>query len=1183
MANLLATFRMVDEMSNKFDNIANSGTNAVTQWERAGQLADTAFGRASSGATRTAQSVDSVSSSLNQFQSAASGATASTDYWTDAIGNYDREAMQAIYSTEELVEMGFMSEEALNAQASAADEAAEHIDDYGETSEDAADQSEDFGSRSVDAVQELSKALMAAGIVKLLEDIYDAFMDCSDAAAQFEIGTAKVATLADTTQMSMGLMSSSIRDMSNETGKAAVGLSDAVYQAISAGVNTAQSVEFAGTANKLAAGGFTEAATAVDVLTTAINAYSLESADATRISDMLITTQNLGKTTVNELATNVGKVIPLAAAYGVEMDNLSTGYAIMTANGIATAESSTYLKAMLNELGNSSSQVSKTMQEETGLSFAMLMEQGYSLGDVLDVLGDSVDYDTTKFNELWGSTEAGIGALSLFNSGSEKFNSVLGEMQTSAGATAKAYATMAGTTAHSQERMQTAATNLKIVIGDQLNPVLTQLYDVGASAFIWIGDFLEDNPAVTAALTGLAVGIGVIAIAATGFALVTSPIVVTAITAITTAMMANHIFLIITGVVALTAAVVAFVSIMASQKSEYDTWTASTKKQYDELQSLNDEYDNACEQYGETSEEALRLRYEMDDLNAAFEANKQTVEEFVAECEALVDAHNKLISSYQDSLTEINNAEVGTLALIQKLGDLATATDQSTVAEEQMRAIIAQLNKQLPDLALSYDDVTSSVDSTVEALKKAATAQADQNRFQKSQESYVALLEDQARLENEIAKAEENLNLERQKIQQDGYYTEDSLWASWTTDIDDYRGALETLEAAQSENAATLAEIEKQWEDVAKAAEEAENVTVSYEDAVKNALGSVQAEMDELIVKYDESYEAARSNIDGVIGLFDTMKTETEVSISGMITAMESQVSYLETYTENLQKAAQYGLDDGLIASLSDGSEESAGYLDAIIGKIEELGGSTEGLSDSALGFVESFNGSFENVSAAKDQFAATVADMETGFTTALDEMEQKLNTSIDNMNMETEAAAAAKDTISAYIASIKSQQDDAVSAAQAVANAVSSALSTTASVKVNVSTPSGRGYASGTLDAAPGIAMVGEEGPELINFAGGEVVYTADETERIISGANTSNYRTSVPNDFAQQEEQTAQGDSSEKKITLEIAGSGALEVSGNADEGAILDILMSNVKPVLLSIIRREVFEEGDMAYEF
>ena len=88
--------------------------------------------------------------------------------------------------------------------------------------------------------------------------------------------------------------------------------SEAVYSAISAGVDTAHAVEFVEKATRLAAGGFTESQTAVDVLTTALNAYGLSVAETERVSDILITTQNLGKTTVNELAASVGKVIPLS-------------------------------------------------------------------------------------------------------------------------------------------------------------------------------------------------------------------------------------------------------------------------------------------------------------------------------------------------------------------------------------------------------------------------------------------------------------------------------------------------------------------------------------------------------------------------------------------------------------------------------------------------------------------------------------------------------------------------------------------------------------------------------------------------------------------------------------------------------------------------------------------------------
>ena len=45
-----------------------------------------------------------------------------------------------------------------------------------------------------------------------------------------------------------------------------------------------------------------------------------------------------------------------------------------------------------------------------------------------------------------------------------------------------------------------------------------------------------------------------------------------------------------------------------------------------------------------------------------------------------------------------------------------------------------------------------------------------------------------------------------------------------------------------------------------------------------------------------------------------------------------------------------------------------------------------------------------------------------------------------------------------------------------------------------------GRGYARGTRSATPGWRWVGENGPELMHFAGGEAVYTAEQSRALMS-----------------------------------------------------------------------------------
>lgn len=309
----------------------------------------------------------------------------------------------------------------------------------------------------------------------------------------YETSLAKVGTIADLGKLSIQKLGSQITDMSNTMGIAATDIAEATYQAISAGQDTANAVEFAGQAAKLATAGFTSTTSAVDILTTTLNAYGLSADQATHVSDVLLTTQNLGKTSVDELSSSMGKVIPLAAAYNVSVENLSSGLAVMTANGIATAEATTYTKSMLNELGDTGSSVGKILQQQTGKSFAQLSADGKSLGDVLQVLYDSVGDDSTAFAGLWSSVEAGTGALSLVSGGADKFNGVLGQMVDSAGATEIAYATMTDTFQHSMDSLQTTAENLSIDLFEAMEPGLKEAANWGTDCLNTLTSALNEG------------------------------------------------------------------------------------------------------------------------------------------------------------------------------------------------------------------------------------------------------------------------------------------------------------------------------------------------------------------------------------------------------------------------------------------------------------------------------------------------------------------------------------------------------------------------------------------------------------------------------------------------------------------------------------------------------------------
>lgn len=360
-------------------------------------------------------------------------------------------------------------------------------------------------------------------------------------ASDYTDAVANVGTVADLQSVSLEKLRDDMLQLSTETGRGAGEIADATYQAISASVDTADAVSFVGTSVGLAKAGFLETADAVDVLTTIINAYGLEASDAGRLSDILIQTQNDGKTTVNELSQSMGQVIPLASAYGVNIENLAASYAQLTKNGVATAQAGTYLKSMLNELGDSGSDVGEILKSKTGKSFGQLMNDGMSLGDVLGILNDSVNGDSEALAGLWSSSEAGTGALSILSSGVGAFNDELGNMQDSTGNVADALETLSTPSAKAQESLN-AVKNAGIELGsaalEAIAPLLEQLAETVKSLTERFSNLSPATQTVIVAVMAILAALGPVIIiigqliTAVGTIMTVAPAVATALGAV---------------------------------------------------------------------------------------------------------------------------------------------------------------------------------------------------------------------------------------------------------------------------------------------------------------------------------------------------------------------------------------------------------------------------------------------------------------------------------------------------------------------------------------------------------------------------------------------------------------------------------------------------------------------------
>ena len=834
-----------------------------------------------------------VENALEDVQDAAEDAA---DAVTDAAEDAGQDAAESVQDAvdnivESVEEAGESAAEAVeDAMSDVADSVSDAAKDVGDSASDIGDSIGDGFEEGTDqastAIDALAQALVAAGVTASVKAITEALMGCTQASMEFETAMAKVGTIADESQKPLGDMRNEILALSGETGKSVGELAEATYQAISASVATESAVDFVGTANKLAVGGFSDTTTAVDILTTAINAYGMSADDAAKISDVLITTQNLGKTSVAQLGASMGMVIPLAAAYNMDLEDLSASYALLTANGTQTAQATTYVKAALNELGSTSSVVGSTLKKKTGKTFAELMAEGNSLGDVLQVLADSVDGDTTAFNNMWSSSEAGVGMLSILNSGTSKYNSLVQAMEGSTGAATTAFEKMSETGEFAQQRFQNAIENLKIAIGDELAPVLMELQQSGADAMEWATEFVKEHPEVVAAVTALAAALAVLAAALVGLLVVQQ--VTTAFTKFSAALLANPVGAVavaLTALTALTAAAVAFGAVMKDRTSE----SVKNRKAIEQCKDSYDELKDSMEEHAKERKENIKS----------------------AKTEA---------ATYQN--------------LADKLYELADKTNKTASDKAQMNTIVDQLNGAMPELGLSIDETTgalnrekSAVDAVIDSMKQQALANAYQEQANKA-------ASDLAEAQIQLSEAEEVLNdLRSQAVKkinehnaavQDGTESVQEMASSYAAagePVDKYALQLNALNGQIKEQKEVVAGLQETTSEADerynKIAEKAYEYKTAVEESNQGVADSATEMSDEVKQAYEDMKTSIQNNLKGVVNEYEEFSGDKEISAEDIIKHMHSSENAANQWVQNMKTLAGRA-GDGMTKELYD-------------------------------------------------------------------------------------------------------------------------------------------------------------------------------------------------------------------------------------------------------------------------
>jgi len=330
------------------------------------------------------------------------------------------------------------------------------------------------GTSVAAAFRTAGPAIAAMGVALAGAAVIKGFKFVVDKSAEFEKNMANVFTLIDSGTAGLDRLNKQLLELPPTLGSAAEN-AKALYQTISAGIPEESAVKFVAAAAKTAKAGLTDTETAVDALTSVLNAYGKSAKEVTTISDQMFVAIKAGKTTFEEMATSIGKVAPVAASLKVSTEDLFAAIATLTKSGVRTKEAITALKAGFSNILKPSSDAAK-IAEDLNINFSAAALKAKGFATFMQDLQTATGGSTEKMAKLFGSVEALNAMLILVSEkGGPDFIKISKDMANATGETEKAFKKQTETYAAAKDELSVVFEKIAIAIGQKLLPVLTPL------------------------------------------------------------------------------------------------------------------------------------------------------------------------------------------------------------------------------------------------------------------------------------------------------------------------------------------------------------------------------------------------------------------------------------------------------------------------------------------------------------------------------------------------------------------------------------------------------------------------------------------------------------------------------------------------------------------------------------
>ena len=817
-----------------------------------------------------------------------------------------------------------------------ADGCATSIDQYGNKVKDAGTSTGQMN----DALGALASALVASGLKRGFEELVETLGKCVEVAGQFEYAMAGVAAISGANDQELAQLTETAKEYAASSVFTAQQVASAYNYMAMAGWDASAMLSGLPGIMSLAAASGEELGTVCDIVTDALTAFGLESQDAAHFSDVLAKAAASSNTNVGLMGASFKMVATTAGALNYSIDDVAVALGTMANSGLKGEMAGTALATAFTRMSGTNENATKAMKD---LNIQMFESDGSAreLSDVLNDLRDAFSTLTDKEKESYAYQLAGQkgmkGLLAIVNASTTDWNALTESIQNCNGAAQEMSDIKLDTYEGQVKLLESAMEALEIAVGDKLLPVLGSFAEKGADALAWAADFVNKNEAVVPIIGALTAGMGALTIAVAGYT-VAKRLAIPVIKAFNEAVKANPVGLYVTAITTAIAAVSALVLLLPDAENEYVAIAEAARDVADAIEESNKAY---------------------EETTAAIEDNYATVDE-----------------------------------LVSKLAELSEKENKSAADMELMHSIIDQLNEKVPGLDLSFDSLNGTLSMTADQIREVAKAQAEAQQYEANVQKLIDAenartdaLEVQKEAAEKLAEAQEALN-EAEAKSNDITYGASVAYSVLSSEVFAAQQAYDT--ATQAVEDADTAY--KEAEEAINAYAEAHGAAAEASDEMADAAGEVSNALGILAEDYLDAKEKASDSINSQIGLFDEFAAKVNEDLDStdeMIDRWNTQTQNMAMYTENLRKAAVYGIDEGIVKSLADGSSESAGYLAAIIQSVEDAGGSLEGMGPEAEEAVAKFNAAFRETANARNDLAVTVAAMETDYQTAMNAIKE--------------------------------------------------------------------------------------------------------------------------------------------------------------------------------------------------